>query len=68
MKNFDDFRKYVLENGTEIHNSIHDKVLTSLSRQNFDDIGEEHEFYRYAWVEIGIMEMLEHYHNWLNKS
>lgn len=30
------------------------------------DIGEEHEFYRRAWVEIGIMEMLEHYHNWLN--
>ena len=66
MKNYDDFRKYVLSNGQEIHSSIHQKVLETTNKQNFDDIGEKHEFYRRAWVEIGIMEMLEHYHNWLN--
>lgn len=66
MKNFDEFKNYVSINGQEIHSSIHKKVLETTNRQNFNDIGEEHEFYRRAWIEIGIMEMLEHYHNWLN--
>lgn len=66
MKNFDDFKKYVKENGDTIHSTIHQRVLSAVDAQNFDDIGKEHEFYRRAWVELGIMEMLEHYHNWLN--
>ena len=66
MKNFEDFKKFVNENGDEIHSSIHQKVLNATNSQNFDDIGEKNEFYRRAWVEIGIMIMLEHYHNWLN--
>lgn len=67
MKNFEDFKEYVRQNGNEIHSSIHDKVLKSVEKQNFEDDGEEHEHYRSAWVEIGIMEMLEHYHKWLNE-
>lgn len=66
MKDFEDFKKYVRENNNEIHSSIHQSVLTATDKQHFADVGEEHEFYRRAWVEIGIMEMLEHYHNWLN--
>lgn len=66
MKDFEDFIKYVHENGNEIHSSIHQNVLTAINKQHFEDIGEEQEFYHRAWVEIGIMEMLEHYHNWLN--
>lgn len=68
MKDFDDFKNYVKQNGQEIHSSIHQKVLNATDNKNFDDIGEEHEFYRRAWVEIGIMEMLEHYHNWINSK
>lgn len=66
MKNFEDFKNYVNQNGQEIHSTIHQKVMDSVSKHTFDDIGEEYEFSRRAWVEIGIMEMLEHYHNWLN--
>ena len=66
MTDFEDFKKYVSENGDEIHSSIHQGVLKATEKQHFEDIGEEHEFNRRAWVEIGIMEMLEHYHNWLN--
>lgn len=65
MKDFEDFKSYVRENNQEIHSSIHQRVLNALDSENFDDIGEKHEFYRYAWVELGIMVMLEHYHNWL---
>lgn len=41
-------------------------MLNAVNSQNFDDIEDKHEFYRSAWVELGIMEMLERYHNWLN--
>ena len=68
MQNFEDFKNYVKQNGQEIHTNIHQKVLTATNEQNFIDLGEEHEFYRRAWVEIGIMEILEHYHNWLNSK
>lgn len=68
MKNFDGFKEYVHQNGEEIHSSIHQKVMSAVDKNNFEDIGEEHEFYRRAWVEIGIMEVLEHYHNWLNSE
>ncbi len=66
MKNFDDFREYVHQNSSTIHSSIHQKVIEAESKHNFKDVGEEHEFNRRAWVEIGVLEMLEHYHNWLN--
>lgn len=42
--------------------------MSATEKQSFTDIAEEHEFIRRAWVEIGIMEMLEHYHNWLNQD
>lgn len=42
--------------------------MSATEKQNFTDIAEEYEFIRRAWVEIGIMEMLEHYHNWLNQD
>lgn len=63
MKNFEDFKAFVSSNSNEIHSSIHQKVMSATEKQNFADIAEEHEFIRRAWVEIGIMEMLEHYHN-----
>lgn len=66
MKDFNDFKKYVRKNAQEIDSNIHQKVLKYIDSQNFKDDGEKSEFYHRAWVEIGIMEMLEHYHNWLN--
>lgn len=68
MKDFNDFKKFVNENGANIHSSIHQKVMKSADSNNFADEGEKHEFIRRAWVEIGVMEMLEHYHNWLNNQ
>lgn len=68
MKDFSDFEQYVREHGQEIHTSIHQNVMSAVDRHNFDDLGEEHEFYRRAWVELGIMEMLKHYHEWLNSE
>lgn len=68
MKDFNDFKKFVNENGVNIHSSIHQKVMKSVNSNNFTDEGEKHEFIRRAWVEIGVMEMLEHYHNWLNNQ
>lgn len=68
MKDFKNFKSHVSEHRQEIHSSIHQRVLNAMDNQNFYDIGEEHEFYRRAWVEIGVMEMLEHYHNWLNSK
>lgn len=66
MKDFSDFKSYVSNHSDEIHFSIHQKVLNVVNEKTFCEAGEEHEFYRRAWVEIGIMEMLEHYHNWLS--
>ncbi len=66
MKDFNDFKKYVSENGQEIHSTIHQRVLKAVDSHTFEDSDEKSEFYHRAWVEIGIMEMLEHYHNWLN--
>lgn len=66
MKDFNGFKSYVSNHSNEIHSSIHQKVLNAVSEKTFCEVGEENEFYRRAWVEIGIMEMLEHYHNWLN--
>lgn len=66
MKNFDDFKKYVIDNREDMHTSIHQKVLSIADKQKFNDSIEEHEFYRRAWVGISVMEMLEHYHNWLS--
>ena len=66
MKDFNDFKNYVNENGQEIHSNIHQKVLKAVDSHTFEDIGEKSEFYRRAWVGVGVMEMLEHYHNWLN--
>jgi len=68
LKDFNDFKKFVNENGTNIHFSIHQKVMKSVENNNFTDEGEKHEFIRRAWVEIGVMEMLEHYHNWLSNQ
>lgn len=68
MKDFNDFKKFVNENSANIHFSIHQKVMKSADSNNFTDEGEKHEFIRRAWVEIGVMEMLEHYHNWLNNQ
>lgn len=68
VKNFEDFKAFVSSNGDKIHSSIHQKVMSATEKQSFTDIAEEHEFIRRAWVEIGVMEMLEHYHNWLNQD
>ena len=54
MKDFNDFKKFVNENGANIHSSIHQKVMKSANSNNFADEGEKHEFIRRAWVEIGV--------------
>lgn len=66
MKDFNDFKNFVSEHGNEIDSAIHQKVCTAMEQETFDDLGCKHEFYRRAWVENGIMEVLELYHNWLS--
>jgi len=66
MKNFEDFKKYMHTNGSSVHNEIVNEVNALVEKANIEDVIEEHEFFRRAWVEIGFMKMLEHYHNWLN--
>ena len=68
MKDFNDFKVYVRDNGREIHDSIVAAVNASTQKQQFSDPGEEMEFHTRAWVELGFMELLEHYHNWLNSE
>lgn len=68
MKDFNDFRQFMKQNGQAIHEDIVHSVNKSVEEMNFsdDEIGMEHETYRRAWVEIGIMRVLEQYHNWVN--
>lgn len=66
MKNFDEFISYANEHSEEIHSSIYQKVIDSVDKQNFDDSLEEYEFFRRQWTSSCVMEMLQHYHNWLN--
>lgn len=44
MKDFEDFIKYVHENGNEIHSSIHQNVLTAINKQHFEDIAKNRNF------------------------
>lgn len=66
MKDFKDFENYMHADGHCVHDEIVLEVKSRVERANIEDPIEEHEFYRRAWVEIGFMKMIEHYHNWLN--
>lgn len=68
MKSFEDFENYMRTNGQQIHDEIFESVSKSVEKASIEDKGEEFEFYRRAWVEIGCMKILKHYHEWLNKS
>lgn len=66
MKDFEDFKKYINQNGQAIHNDIVNSVNSKIESLNISDNLDEHEAYRRAWVEIGFMKLIEQYHNWLN--
>lgn len=64
MKNFDDFKKYMNENGLEISQIIQEKT-----DKYMDDNGIENLIiYSNSYTQIALMEVLEHYHNWLNSE
>lgn len=66
MKNFEDFKKYMHSDGSCAHEEIVKEVNSLVEKANIKDPIEEHEFYRRAWVEVGFMKLLEHYHNWID--
>lgn len=66
MKDFEDFKKYMHGDGSCVHEEIVKEVNLLIEKAKIKDSIEEHEFFRRAWVEVGFMKMLEHYHKWLN--
>lgn len=66
MKDFEDFKKYMYTDGACVHDEIVNEVNDMIKKANIEDPIEEHEAFRRAWVEVGFMKMLEHYHKWLN--
>lgn len=66
MKDFEDFKKYMRSDGSHVHEEIVKEVNSLVEKANINDPIEELEFHRRAWVEVGFMKLLEHYHNWVN--
>ena len=64
MKNFDDFKKYMNENGLEISQIIQDKTDKYIKDNDVENLI----VYSNTYTQIALMEMLEHYHNWLNSE
>lgn len=65
MKDFEDFKNHMREHAQEIHKDIVSTINKPIEARDFEDVSEEHETYRRAWVEIGFMKLIEQYHNWL---
>ena len=64
MKNFESFKEYMKENGSDISNTIQEKT-----DKYMDDNGIENLIiYSNSYTQIALMEVLEHYHNWLNSE
>lgn len=64
MKNFESFKEYMKENGSDISNTIQEKT-----DKYMDDNGIENIIiYSNSYTQIALMEVLEHYHNWLNSE
>lgn len=68
MKDFSDFKAYMRGDGSKIHEEIVFAVNEAVDKAKIEDPGEELEFHRRAWVEIGTMKILEAYHNWLHQA
>lgn len=64
MKNFDDFKEYMKENGSDIAKTIQDKTDRFIDNNNAENLIT----YSNTYTQIALMEMLEHYHNWLNNQ
>lgn len=62
MKNFEDFKEYMRENGSDIAKTIQDKTDKYIKDNNAENLI----IYSNTYTQIAIMEMLEHYHKWLN--
>lgn len=64
MKNFESFKEYMKKNGSDISNTIQEKT-----DKYMDDNGIENLIiYSNSYTQIALMEVLEHYHNWLNSE
>ena len=68
MKNFDEFRKSVLNNGDSIHKEIFERFEKTLADISFDSIGDEKIYKERSYIYQSIMVFLERYHEWLNSD
>lgn len=64
MKDFNNFREYMKQNGSRIADEIQSKTDSFIDENGIDNIMTADNTY----TQIAIMKMLEEYHNWLNKS
>ncbi len=66
MKDFEDFKAYMRENGDKVHEEICDAVEAVMGRESFEDSIDKLNFQRMAFSELSAMKVLEAYHKWLN--
>ena len=62
MKDFEDFKEYMKENGEEIAKVIQKKTDKFIKDNNAENLI----IYSNTYTQIALMTMLENYHNWLN--
>lgn len=65
MKDFEEFKSYIKENGQAVHEEIVEKVNLADEKIDDDDLFSMEHHMR-AWAENSAYVMLEHYHKWLN--
>lgn len=68
MKSFTDFENYMKTDGKIAHDEIIKKVNAIVEKADIKDEIEEHIFYNRAFSEVSTMEILKHYHEWVNKK
>ena len=62
LKNFDGFKEYMKQNGAEISKSISCKTDKYINDNDIENLM----IYSNTYTQVALMEMLEHYHKWLN--
>lgn len=67
MKNFEDFKKFMSEEGSTTHNEIVLKVNELVKKANIENPIEEQVFYYRTFSEISTLMILEKYHAWINQ-
>lgn len=66
MKDFEEFKAYMRENGDKVHEEICDAVEAAVEKESFEDSFEKLNYQRIVFSELSAMKVLEAYHKWLN--